>query len=90
MPTPVARLLSSSEASLMTTDPGVPAVVYVMRWFWLIWPVPMATTSTISTSVRSSTPASQLLVMSSTEVIRSVVVVLMGTSRSYRNEFVST
>ena len=51
MPTPVARLVGSSEASFTTTVASVPSGSRKdTRWFWLIWPVP------IRSVARSSRP----------------------------------
>lgn len=59
MPTPVARLVGSSEASLTTTVPPAKDT----RWLWLIWPVPMRSLPVTSRS-RPSTPLSHPLVIS--------------------------
>ena len=65
MPTPVARLLGSSEASLTTTVSGSPSPCEkVTRWLWLIWPVPIRSTSMRLSEGRSSASASHSAVNS--------------------------
>ena len=58
MPTPVPRLVASSEASLTTTVSSAPPALKVTRKFWLIWPVPIRSHERSSIPGRPSTDPS--------------------------------